>query len=348
MRFNSSRSYKYIAESLNRAVPFEDRTKKNPPEAKFDIEITNNGKQLKLEYLVEFFPSDTKKDHYDFVFSLISTGDEELDTDPDKVSRAHNFEDKSIAFKVFATLAKIFKTFIINRNPDSFEFSANIEEKSRIRLYLALTKRIEKFFGYEKYKETNSVNNSNIPVVTFHFRRKKSERVDERFVTEALNVEKLAQKLTTYATNFFNVRMEDVGGKQSISKDFNAKEDEDDELARHFNIKAIKKYEDSDAWELELKEIFERNVTVYLPTTTDRPEMIMKVFAHVIETIQEVVDTVSPKQIYFRIPSGNHFAVNLFDFLADQIKKRLGYDIEAKGSDMLKTYTLYIKRELDK
>jgi hypothetical protein len=344
MRFNSTHIPRYLPESLNRAVPFEDRTKKNPPEAKFEIETEKDEKKLKLEYLVEFFPSPTKDDHYDFVFSLISTGDDALDTDPDKVSRAHDFDDKTVAFKVFATLAKIFKTFIVNRNPESFEFSSNIEEKSRVRLYRALTKRIEKFFDYEKYRESHSTNNSNIPVITFHFRRKEEARVDESYVTENLDVEGLAKKLPTFATNFFNVKVEDVGGKQSISKDFNVKEDEDDETSRHFNVKSIKRDEGGDDWELELKEIHGNTSSdVFLPTTKDRPEMILKVFAHVIEALQNLVDNVSPKQIAFRIPVGNHFATNLYDFLAGQIKKRLGYDIESKNSPILKTYILHIR-----
>jgi hypothetical protein len=72
----------------------------------------------------------------------------------DKDEMRHKIERrKGAGVELFAALEKVFKEFINTALPDKFRFSADIEEKSRVKLYELLAKRIEKMgmgFKFEK------------------------------------------------------------------------------------------------------------------------------------------------------------------------------------------------------
>ncbi len=58
------------------------------------------------------------------------------------------------AFEVFSTVGNIMKSFLKEENPDILYFSA--KEKSRIKLYSALSKKIEKETGYKLVKNVDA------------------------------------------------------------------------------------------------------------------------------------------------------------------------------------------------
>ena len=64
---------------------------------------------------------------------------------------------KGAALELFAALEKVFKQFIEKTLPNKFRFTADIEEKSRVKLYDLLAKKIEKMgMGYKYTKKQSS------------------------------------------------------------------------------------------------------------------------------------------------------------------------------------------------
>ena len=71
--------------------------------------------------------------------------------------RAKETKRQGAAIELFAALEKVFKTFIDKALPNEFHFSADLEEKSRVKLYDILTKKILKTgYGYELYERKKS------------------------------------------------------------------------------------------------------------------------------------------------------------------------------------------------
>lgn len=65
---------------------------------------------------------------------------------------------KGAAVELFAALEKVFKQFLEKALPDRFRFLADIDEKSRIKLYDLLAKKISKLgFDYKKKQSTASM-----------------------------------------------------------------------------------------------------------------------------------------------------------------------------------------------
>jgi len=64
---------------------------------------------------------------------------------------------KGAAIEVFAAIEKTFKTFIDMALPNEFHFSADLEEKSRVKLYDILSKKILKMgYGYKMIERKQS------------------------------------------------------------------------------------------------------------------------------------------------------------------------------------------------
>ena len=75
----------------------------------------------------------------------------------DEEKRQHKANKrKGAALELFAALEKVFKQFIENTLPNKFRFMADIDEKSRIRLYDILSKKIEKMGAGFKSKKKKS------------------------------------------------------------------------------------------------------------------------------------------------------------------------------------------------
>lgn len=62
---------------------------------------------------------------------------------------------KGASLELFAALERVFKNFILKTLPNKFRFTADTEEKSRVKLYDLLAKKIEKTQGY-KYERKKS------------------------------------------------------------------------------------------------------------------------------------------------------------------------------------------------
>jgi hypothetical protein len=63
---------------------------------------------------------------------------------------------KGASLELFAALEKVFKQFVEKALPDKFRFSAALDEKSRVKLYDLLAKKIEKMGMGFKLKKTKS------------------------------------------------------------------------------------------------------------------------------------------------------------------------------------------------
>jgi hypothetical protein len=69
------------------------------------------------------------------------------------------FKNSGVAFMVFGTVAKILSEFLKREAPNTFVFSADTSEPSRIKLYDRLAEKIGKTLPYEfenKYKQNGS------------------------------------------------------------------------------------------------------------------------------------------------------------------------------------------------
>ena len=65
-------------------------------------------------------------------------------------NRYQSEKRKGAAIELFAALEKVFNDFIAKTLPNKFRFTADIDEKSRVKLYNTLAKKIaKKGLGYE-------------------------------------------------------------------------------------------------------------------------------------------------------------------------------------------------------
>ena len=71
--------------------------------------------------------------------------------------RAKEAKRQWASIELFAALEKVFKTFIDKALPNEFHYSADLEEKSRVKLYDLLAKKIVKMgYGYKLYERKKS------------------------------------------------------------------------------------------------------------------------------------------------------------------------------------------------
>jgi hypothetical protein len=76
----------------------------------------------------------------------------------DEEERRYKVEKpQGTSLELFATLEKVFKDFLEKALPDKFRFTADIDERSRVKLYDLLAKKIQKAgLGY-KFTKKKSV-----------------------------------------------------------------------------------------------------------------------------------------------------------------------------------------------
>jgi hypothetical protein len=60
---------------------------------------------------------------------------------------------KGAALELFAALENVLKNFILKTLPNKFRFTADVEEKSRVKLYDLIAKKIEKTQGFKYTRE---------------------------------------------------------------------------------------------------------------------------------------------------------------------------------------------------
>ena len=77
----------------------------------------------------------------------------------DEKERRYRVEKpKGTSIELFAALEKTFKEFLSTALPDKFRFSADIDERSRVKLYDLLAKKVEKAnMGYKLVNRKQSV-----------------------------------------------------------------------------------------------------------------------------------------------------------------------------------------------
>lgn len=178
------------------------------------------------------------------------------------------------------------------------------------------------------------------------------------YLQEALALDKLMAGKTNFKLHFYNLKTKDLLGNPIYQRDFYINPDKVAGEAnvekhtfnkKHFRFSAKPIGENSKSWYFDCSYYTSSSggssVGRETFATTDQESIIdtLKILIHIIDCVKELLKTYpETESLTFSASVNEKSKIKLFDFLSNQITKKLGYKVETDASGNHKKYTIKI------